>query len=142
MAGLLPHPLYIPCSKLEKKETYTKSEIWKTLLVFTVGFSILSFLFKTPILAYVGTGVGLLGLVFPMLGTWFAKVWMKFAGVLGKINGTILLSVVFFLILFPLAFMQRIFSKNPQLKIKDPPADTNFIERNKIFKKEDLEKMW
>ncbi len=125
---------------MQQKEI-KENEVNKILLVFTIGFCLLSFLFKLPILSYIGVGIGLLGLISPSFGLFFAKFWMKFAGILGKINGTILLSIVFFLMLFPISLLQKIFSRKDNLRLK-LPKESNFVIRDKKYKKEDLEKMW
>ena len=118
-----------------------KDEYIKILFVFTLGFNLLSYLFKVPLLSYIGTGIGVVGMVFPFLGKLFSDLWMKFAHVLGKINGSILLSIVFFIFLFPIAILQRLVSNKDLLKLK-PPTDSNFTTRDKTYQKEDLENMW
>jgi len=118
-----------------------EKEYLKILLVFTIGFSLLSFLFKVPILLYIGIGIGCIGLISPFLGKAFANIWMKFAHVLGKINGSILLSIVFYIFLFPLSLLQKLFSKNDSLQLKQP-KESSFKKRDKLYKKEDLENMW
>ncbi len=92
-------------------------------------------------LSYIGTGVGVVGLISPFLGKLFAKGWMKLAHILGKINGSILLTIIFFIFLFPIALLQRIISRKDHLQLKKPTS-SNFKTREKIYKKEDLDKMW
>lgn len=113
----------------------------KILFVFTLGFNLLSYLFKVPLLSYIGTGIGVVGMMFPFIGRLFSDLWMKFAHILGKINGSILLSIVFFIFLFPIALLQRLISNKDLLKLK-PPKDSNFTTRDKTYQKDDLENMW
>lgn len=123
-----------------KNSTEEKNYL-KTILILTLGFSVWSFIIKIPLILYIGIGIGLIGLIFPFLGKLIDKGWMKFAHVLGKVNGGILLSIVFFIFLFPISLLQKLFSKNDSLQLKQP-EESNFKERDKTYQKEDLENMW
>ncbi len=111
------------------------------LLIIVLGFNIISIFFKIPVLFFIGTGIGFVGILFPFVGKIIAKIWMTIAHFLGKINTTILLSIVFFILLFPLAIVRKVFSKKDFLHLKKP-SNSNFILREKTFIKEDFEKMW
>lgn len=67
--------------------------------------------------------------------------WMKFAYLLSLIIPNVLLTLIFYLILFPLALISKVFSKEPALKLQNN-SDTMFTERVKKFTKEDFEKPW
>jgi len=112
-----------------------------TLLVFLLGMNILSYIFNNPLLSYIGTGIGIAGLVIPAFGELFSRLWTGIGHFLGKINGVILLSIVFFILLTPIAFLQKIFSKEDTLGLKKS-SQSNFKSRDKKYQKADLEKMW
>lgn len=42
--------------------------------------------------------------------------WMKFGSVLGWINSRIILGIIFFLVLFPIAFIMKLFNYDPLKK--------------------------
>jgi len=67
--------------------------------------------------------------------------WAKIAEVLGTINGKIILSVLFFVFLFPIALLYRLMTKNP-MAIRHSPEDSFYTERNHTYKKIDLEHPW
>ena len=70
--------------------------------------------------------------------TW---AWFKFAEILGNyVTGPILLGAVFFVVLFPISILARIFGKdNLMRKRRD---DSYFIERNHAYSTEDIENIW
>ncbi|GAB2563030.1 SxtJ family membrane protein [Spirosoma areae] len=113
----------------------------KAQLVIVTGLLVLHFVFKSPWLLYAAVGVGVLSLAIPVAGDLIVKVWFKLAEVLGNINGKIILSVMFFVFLFPIALLYRMTAKNP-LSIKRTSDASFYTERNHLYTKEDLEQTW
>lgn len=110
-------------------------------LAIVVGFLALSLIFNWPILIYVALAVGFISLLSTTAQRGIIFVWEKFAKVLGMINSYILLSVIFFIFLTPIALLMKVLANKDGLRLKKP-ADTNFFERNFKFKKEDLSNIW
>lgn len=52
------------------------------------------------------------------------RAWMKIGHVLGKINSTIILGVVYFVLITPMGFLMRLFGKDPLDSKFDPKATT------------------
>jgi hypothetical protein len=73
---------------------------------------------------------------FPALYVPVHRVWTKIADMLGWITSNILLTIIFFLFLTPIALLKKLFSKD--LK----QSGTYFSERNKTFGPKDLEAPW
>ncbi len=113
----------------------------KAQLVIVTGLLVLYFVFKSPWLLYAAVGVGVLSLAIPVVGDFIVKVWFKLAEVLGNINGKIILSVMFFVFLWPIAMLYRLATKNP-LAIKRTDDASFYNERNHLYTKEDLEQTW
>ena len=113
---------------------------WKTLLVIVVGLLVLHFIFGSIYLLYAALGIGLVAVLFPSLGKLIVKGWMTIGQLLGRINGSILLSIVFFLMLFPIALLYRLFNKDALLLKNE--QDSLFVDRNHSYTKEDLENVW
>ncbi len=111
-----------------------------TILVIVLGLLVLSFIFKAEILVKIATGIGILALVFPVIGQWIEFIWMKIAEVLGWINTRVLLGVVFFIVLFPISILYRLTSKD-LLRLKKPQGSV-FFSRDHIYSKEDFENIW
>ena len=68
-------------------------------------------------------------------------LWMKLAWVLSLIIPNILLSAIFYLFLFPIALLSRIFGNNDPLHLKNK-GDSNYVDNEKEFDKASFEKPW
>lgn len=112
----------------------------KSLLVIVVGFLVLHFLFKAKALLYVSLAVGVLSLMSTTAANGILWIWNKIALVLGWINTRILLAVVFYLFLYPVALMYRLSARNP-LRLRNRDASV-FDTRNHTYTKADLENIW
>jgi hypothetical protein len=121
----------------------TESEKVKAQLVIVTGLVVLYFLFKSQYVYFLfaAAGIGVISLAIPVAGNFIVKIWYKMAEVLGAINGRILLSLVFFLILLPFALLARLGKKNP-LALKREAKDSVFVERNHKYSAKDLEHVW
>ncbi|WP_020600212.1 SxtJ family membrane protein [Spirosoma panaciterrae] len=117
------------------------SEKVKAQLVIVTGLVVLYFIFKSPWWLYAAAAVGVLSLAIPVVGDLIVKVWFKIAEVLGNINGKIILSILFFVFLWPIAMLYRLTAKNP-LAIKRTDQKSFYNERNHQYTKEDLEQTW
>ncbi|GAB3773444.1 hypothetical protein GCM10028818_14990 [Spirosoma horti] len=113
----------------------------KAQLVIVTGLVVLYFITKSPWFLYGAAAVGVLSLAIPAVGDLIVKAWFKLAEVLGNINGKIILSVLFFVFLFPIALLYRISAKNP-LAIKRTNDASFYTERNHLYTKEDMEDAW
>ncbi len=111
-----------------------------SLLVLVTGLSLLGLIFKFLPLNYIAAGIGLISLLIPRIGDLILMVWEKFGLALGWVNSRIILGIVFFLVLTPLALLKRIGSKDA-LFLKAPDK-TTFRERNHCYEAKDLEKPW
>ena len=109
-------------------------------LAIVVGFGLIAYYSKNT---YFLQGVLLLGLaflLFPALGNLIAKGWFKLAELIGGVMSKVLLSVVFFVFLLPVASLAKLFNRN-LLGLKDP-GTSNYTERNQKYSSKDLENIW
>ena len=114
---------------------------YKTLLVMITGLLALSYLFNFPPLSYASLAVGLLASLSSRLAGGIEWLWMKLAQALGWVNSRILLSVVYYIFLLPLALIRRAFQKESNWKYRKD-ASSFYVERNHTYKKEDLINPW
>lgn len=115
----------------------------ETMLVITVGLLVLFLIFKKPWLLTASVVIGLIGVFSNFLSEKITLGWTKFAEVLGRINATVLLSVVFFIFVTPIAFLRKIISKNDALHLRDArKAVSIYEERNHTYEAKDLENTW
>lgn len=113
----------------------------ETALVLVVGLLVLHVIFKIEAFLLAAQVIGAFCILSEHVLTLIAWAWTKLALTLGYINGIILLSLIFFLVLCPVAFLYRFKKKDPlQLKIKS--SGTYFTTRNHTYTAQDLEKMW
>ena len=122
------------------KQIDNEANIWKSILTIVVGFGILSLIFKIDVLLYIGLSVGLICIISPFLAKVIFKFWWQLASFLGKFNSIWLLSLVFYLLLFPISVFYRWF--NREQHIFKQAKDSAFKTRNHTYSKEDLQDTW
>jgi hypothetical protein len=113
----------------------------ETMLVLAMGCLLADVVLHWKAGLYLCFVFGGIGIFSGYLSTKIAWVWMRLAGMLGRVSNGLLLSVVFLFVLVPMAFIRRM-RKKDRLTYFDPEATSNFVERDHVFRKEDLEKMW
>jgi hypothetical protein len=111
-----------------------------TMLVISMGFLVIYLVFSWDWAVWVSLGAGITGIVSLWLSQKVEWLWMKLAKVLSFIVPNILLSLVFFLILFPLALLSRLFNKDPLML--SPKYKSYFIEINREMEKSSFGKTW
>ena len=117
----------------------------ETMLVITVGMLVLHFVFKEKTgESYFLTAsliFGLIGVFSNFLSEQVSWVWGKIAHILGTFNSYVLLSVVFFIFLTPVAFLYKLTRKDT-LRLKVQKNGTVYEDRNHLYVPKDLENVW
>jgi hypothetical protein len=111
-----------------------------TILVISMGFLFLHLIFSWKWAVILSLVIGVAGILSPFLSKKIEWGWMKLANVLGYIIPNILLSIVFYLFLFPISLLSRIFNKDQLMLSKE--YNTYFIDVNKKMDKKYFEKIW
>lgn len=114
---------------------------YKTILVIVTGFLGLALIFKLQWLAIVAVIIGTLSVFISAAARGIEWLWLKLALGLGWVNSRILLSIIYFVFLLPIAWISRLFTKDPLL-LKNRKASSLFISRNHLYTKKDLENIW
>lgn len=115
----------------------------ETALVIVTGLLALYFWLKNPWLLRSALAVGLVGVFSPWLAQKIHAGWTLLAQGLGWFNGRVLLSLVFFVFLTPIAWLARkAGAANLQLKRKNEGDRSYYIERNHPYEARDLENIW
>ena len=116
---------------------------YETVAAFVTLSIILYLIFPQKYWLLIGLGLGLLTLLFRPTAHWLDYLWLQISKVLNFVVTKVLLSVVFFLILVPIALIYRLSGKDNLQKTKLDGVDTSyFVDRNKRFSPEDFEKTW
>jgi len=96
---------------------------------------------KIDLLSKIALVIGLLSIFIPLAAKGIEWIWLKFATMLGWTNSRILLSVVYFGFLMPIALFSRVFTNDP-LTLRGKKATTLFTARNHTYRKDDLKNAW
>jgi len=119
---------------MEKRKTA------ETFLIFAGVFVLIFLLKKRIIFLYISLGSVLIYFLIPPLAEKISILWLKFGRILGEINTKIVLFLVFYLILTPLAIIRKVFTVD-FLELKKN-KNTFWKERKESFEKEEMERMW
>lgn len=114
---------------------------YKSTLTIVIGFLLLSNYFHSKPLLVISIAVGLLAIFSEKANDKIIWIWNKLTEILSVIMPNVLLTIVYFLFLTPLAWLNRINRKKNPLQLRNKTIST-FIEKRKEFSKVSLEKIW
>lgn len=125
------------------KKSLSELDMYKANLTIAMGL-VLLYIFAYPnrYLLYVGTAVGVVTVVWPALAQWISRGWYKLAEGLGYVNSRILLTLVFFVLLLPIALLYRLFSHNVLALHSGRTAKSLYKERNHQYVASNLKNVW
>jgi hypothetical protein len=115
-------------------------KVYKNILVLIAGFCVLHLLFKGMVFLIVAISVLFLSAVSEKAAVLIEKSWLWFGEKIGKVNAAILLFLIYYLILTPIAFLSRIGKKDP-LQL-NAPEKSNFVFKQHRYTAKDLENPW
>ncbi len=84
--------------------------------------------------------LGLIGVFIPVLADKIHWAWMKLAHVMGWVMSKVILTLVFFVFLVPIALLMRALGKG-SVKLK-AGGKSYYKERNFLYDKDSLEHVW
>ncbi|MEP1151868.1 MAG: hypothetical protein JXR20_01430 [Balneola sp.] len=116
------------------------SETPKAQLVIVTGLLVLAAVFDDEDIAYLALGIGLLCVFIKPIGDRIVWGWYKLAELLSKVMNPLILGVVYFIFITPIAILFRLFGNDP-LDLKRKKGSVYEI-REHTFKKEDLVNPW
>jgi hypothetical protein len=120
--------------------TTTKGKYQETCLVIMTGLLVFWFVYHVKVLITIAIAIGIIGAFIPSIAKWIHWAWYKLADGMGWVMSKVLLSAIFFLFLFPIALIYRMFSKDTlQLKKK---TDSYWTKRSHKYTDRDLEHVW
>lgn len=119
----------------------------EAILVIVIGFLALYFIFgewkgfQVDWMLWVSLIVGILSMMSDTVMNLITGAWFKFAEILGNyVTGPILLGVVFFLVLFPMSILARIFGTDNLMRKRR--KDSYYVDRDHDYVTEDIENIW
>jgi hypothetical protein len=114
----------------------TSRSQFESLLVIVAGLLIIAYLKTNVWLGGVAFSFLTLGLIIKPLRVFIHKLWWKLAHILGYINGKIIFTILYILMIVPFSFF---YNRNNK---RTKPLHTNFKERNHTFVAEDLKRIF
>ena len=114
-----------------------------SLTVLTIVFGLLCFnyFFDNEIIFYVCLFLSGIGVLSYKLSIIIEKIWFQFSYILSQIIPNVLLSLIFFLILTPIALLSKLFKSKTDFNSKNN-HNTTFKTQNKSFDKNSFERAW
>ncbi|HBQ59112.1 MAG TPA: hypothetical protein DD671_05660 [Balneolaceae bacterium] len=111
----------------------------KTQLVMVTGMLILGWIFGSIYFVYAAGIIGIASFISPV-GNRLVWAWYKLAEGLGWFNSRVLLSLVYYVVVTPIALLFRLFGNDP-MRLKDNKGSM-FEFREHTYTKKDLENPW
>jgi hypothetical protein len=119
-----------------KREKY-----FETLITISTGFLIFYLIFEIKTFLFVAVGLGLIAIFWGKAAEKISWLWLKLGEGMGFVSSKIILSFIFFVILFPIARLSKLFTKD-YLLLKGKNLKSTFFEVNRKYHPKDFEKMW
>lgn len=124
------------------------SDRYKNILVIVIGLAVVGWIPSIPfsqewrvIIWKAAVVIGLASMLSSTVARAIEWGWLKLALGLGWINSRIILGIVFFIFLTPIAWLARLFTRDP-LQLKRKASGTLYHSRDHTYTKEDLENIW
>lgn len=90
---------------------------------------------------YLSVAISVMGVFSTYLATLITRAWMGLAWILGLIIPNIILSLIYYLLLFPIALLARIFGTSDPLFLKNTRTSL-FVDVNRKIDTSYFEKPW
>jgi hypothetical protein len=128
-----------------KAPNATREKELETILTLCVALVVIFFVTKQHhnYLLKIGVVLGLIGMFSTFLTSKISWAWLKLGELMGAVMSKVILSAVFFLFLFPIAMLSRLFSggKN-SLQLKKGNVASYYFTRNHKNESKDLKNVW
>ena len=127
-----------------KQEKQTREKELETILVLCIFFVVLNVLGHAHHKFFLTISIllGLIGMFSKFLTTKIVWAWLKFSELLGKVMSKVILSIVFFVFLFPISLLSKLFGNKDNLHLKKIEGPSHYFVRNHKFEPKDLENSW
>lgn len=112
----------------------------ETCLVIATALVIFGYLYEINILFLIAIIIGIIGIIIKPLAQIIDWLWYKLVDILGYFMPKILLSFIFYFLLFPISLLSKIFTKS-SLQLKKNPK-SYWFDRNHEYNADDLKNMF
>lgn len=118
-----------------------KSNPPKTSLIICLGFLVIYLIFEETWSLNLSFCIALIGAFFNKLSILIESFWFKIAEILGLFVPNIILTLVFFTLIFPLSLIRKVFASSDLLNLKKQ-RNSNFKPVYKKFVDKDFINPW
>ena len=118
-----------------------KTNPTETLLIIVIGLVILYLKFQLIWILYIALVISIGGIISQPIRETIDFLWMKLAWILSLIIPKIILSIIFYFVLFPIATISKVFGAKNGIILKYDNA-SSFKKVEKKFEKTSFEKPW
>lgn len=113
----------------------------ETITVLALVSLAVGLLFSLKLLLHLSALFLIIGVFFKKISSVISSFWMRFAFAIGSFNSKILLSIVFFILLFPISLFYR-WVKGDTLGVKRQNVSTYWKNVDRAYMPNDFEKQW
>ncbi|PKQ45165.1 SxtJ family membrane protein [Confluentibacter flavum] len=112
----------------------------ETIIILALASLIVYLKFDTNWAIYLALGLLVLSFISKKITIIIAETWFSFAHYLGLVMNQIIMFIIFYMVLIPLSFFQRLMGSNQILKKNK--SNSYFHKRNHLFTTKDIERPW
>ena len=123
-------------------KTYGREKELETIIVLALAGLVLFFIFTQEIFLLISLFFLCVSLLSKKLTSKISILWLGFSYYIGTVNSKVILTLIFYLFLTPIAFIFRLCTKNPLLLKMDKSLESYYSSRNYTPNKKDFEKIW
>lgn len=127
---------------LKNSTTEARLKDLETIAILNIALLLFYFIFNKVIFVFMAFILLIICLAFKAFTSKITDTWLKFSHGIGDLNSKLILSLVYFLFLTPIAIIYRTFAKDHLILKKDANMKSYFYDRYKSYKREDFEKIW
>jgi hypothetical protein len=113
----------------------------KSVFVISMGLLFLNLIFHWYWALIASFVIGISGVLSGFIAEKIHYLWMKLAYFLNMVFPNLFLTLVFYIILTPIAFLYRIFRRQDALLLKSNPGST-FLFKQRTFTADDFKNPW
>jgi hypothetical protein len=123
--------------KLSRSTTQAAQTVFLLILATVIGY-----LWKQHVyFLYTAVLLSIGGFLSPAFVLFVDKIWMRIGWLMGQIIPKVLLSIIFYLVLTPLALLSKLIGEKDPMQIRKPTSSL-FKEATPLVSKESFKKMW
>ncbi|NBR14671.1 MAG: hypothetical protein EBQ94_12190 [Flavobacteriales bacterium] len=119
----------------------TPNKSYSTVLTLVLACIFIFLVNENTYWLYAGLSIGVSSVFSMFVASKIDFIWMKLSFVLSKIVPNILLAIVYFLCLVPIAILSRMFAKKDMMMLKNK-SNSLFVNTTENFDKTYFEKPW